>query len=223
MPRRIKIVHEVLEKPFILSTRFWRSPSFEQTWFPFTQGCLVPSLVKTLKLNIFWLLCLMPLEKMWSLLIFLSHCQSEKKTSSPETFFLTRATFQQIIQGYWEVKKYFKDQQDDLDLWPAYQAFTVPSLATFELRGRKKQLHVLSSHLYKYQQFDLTFDHVTWKSIGNFYSLGSSNLAIFNQGVKMYWADIDWSTDRPSGAKQDAFFIQRGAWKYIDENIYILG
>ena len=100
-----------------MSTRFWRSPSFEQTWFPFTQGCLVPSLVKTLKLNIFLLLCLMTLEKMCSLLIFLSHCQSEKKTSSPEKLFFTRATFQQIIQGYWEVKKKFKDQQDDLELW----------------------------------------------------------------------------------------------------------
>ena len=41
--------------------------------------------------------------------------------------------------------------------------------------------------------------------------------------IPAVWADMGWSTDRPSGAKQDALFIQRGAWKYVDENIYILG
>ena len=41
----------------------------------------------------------------------------------------------------------------------------------------------------------LTFEHVTWKSIGIIYSLRAPSLVWSSEGVKRYWADNTWSTD----------------------------
>ena len=46
----------------------------------------------------------------------------------------------------------------------------------------------------------LTFDHVTWNSIGDLYSLGAST-ALSSKVVKWYYPDMAWSTDQPTSAK----------------------
>ena len=47
----------------------------------------------------------------------------------------------------------------------------------------------------------LTFEQVTWKSIGIIFSLKATPASSWywsSEGVKRYWADNTWSTDRPT-------------------------
>ena len=93
------------------------------------------------------------------------------------------------------------------------KAFTIPSLATFKQRSQD----ILSGqHFFsKTRSLALTFDHVIWKLIGVTYSLGAftvPSLDISSKGVKRYWSDIAWSTDRPIGRyKTICPFFQMGA------------
>ena len=53
----------------------------------------------------------------------------------------------------------------------------------------------------KINSLTLSFNHMTWKSIGNISSPGSFTVQIFatfHKGIKRYWADIAWSTDWPT-------------------------
>ena len=203
-----------------MSTRFWRSPSFEQTWFPFTQGCLVPSLVKTLKLNIFLLLCLMTLEKMCSLLIFLSHCQTEKKLPSPEPLFSLMQLSSQLSRDIERSKFFSRTSRMTLnfDSVTCISGIHCTKFGNFTAKGSKEtitcieqtfvQIPAVSPDLWPCD-LKINREHLLSRGIkfGNFQSRGQNVL----------------SGHRQSGAKQDALFIQRGAWNYIDENIYILG
>ena len=96
------------------------------------------------------------------------------------------------------------------------KAFTIPRLATFKQRGQDifSGQHFLS----KTRRLVLTFDHVIWKLIGVTYSLGAftvPSLEISSKGVKRYWSDTAWSTDRPTGRyKTICPFFQMGAEKY---------
>ena len=69
----------------------------------------------------------------------------------------------------------------------------------------------MSGHLCKDQQLYFHFQNVTWKSIEVIYSTWTStvpSLQLSSKGVKRNRADIAWSiqTDRPTNAKQYAFF-----------------
>ena len=88
----------------------------------------------------------------------------------------------------------------------------VTSLGSFQWRGQE----ILSGHFFQRPEFfTLTFDHVTSKSIEVIYFQMASFVPIFgNFQAKWsreigYWADIAWSTDWPTGAKQYTPFFQK--------------
>ena len=53
----------------------------------------------------------------------------------------------------------------------------------------------------------LTFDHLTWKSIGIIHSLRATpviSLVLIKWRIKRYWADNTWSTDRQTDIPTDS-------------------
>ena len=89
-------------------------------------------------------------------------------------------------------------------------ATPAPSLVLIKWRGSKDI--EWTTHWARKSGLTLTFEHVTWKSIEIIYSLRVTPSP--SEGVKRYWADNTWSTDRqtdwPTFAKQYAPFFKRG-------------
>ena len=124
-------------------------------------------------------------------------------------------TFQQRVKRY-QVDIFLKNQQCDLVLCPCDLKINRGPLlprdihyakfGNFQAKGSKdiKQTTFFS----KTSCVILTFDHLTWKQWGH---LPHQVWQLSNKGVKSYWVDIAWSTDRLSGAKQYVlFFSKRG-------------
>ena len=90
-------------------------------------------------------------------------------------------------------------------VWVIYtlDASTVPSLGTFQWRVKK---NIEWTTFFQDQKFDLDLwpCDLNIKSIWIIFSLGASSykiLQLSSKGVKRYWAEITWTTDRPTGAK----------------------
>ena len=62
-----------------------------------------------------------------------------------------------------------------------------------------------TTHLSRKSGLTLTFEHVTWKSIGIIYSLRITPDVRYwsGEGFKRYWADNTWSTDRQTDRPTD--------------------
>ena len=85
-----------------------------------------------------------------------------------------------------------------------------------QLQSKEVKIHWVDTICTKNSSLTVTFDHVTWTSIQNIYSLGTStipSLATFKE-VKRYWADNICT-------KTSNLTLDQTAWKSIG-NIYSL-
>ena len=129
----------------------------------------------------------------------------------------------QLVHKILNLQHWDDDQQIDLDLWPCglksngkyplTKGIHCSKFGNFKAKGWKDI--EWTTFVYRLEVLTLTFDHVTWKSIGSIYLLGAStlsSLATFKQSGQTTLSGLRlvYRPTRPTNRQVQNRTFQRG-------------